>query len=363
MEYIIERGVRIVPKTSWEPVLQRSINAFYEGEFSEGRNACLTLLAEPALPPEVRELTYRNQTFYAQPLRELVEGAQLKAQQVPGQEGWEVHSLSPFLAGDRLMVYLRVTPGEAGQASTDVLLTLDNDLGVAEMNVLDNDTGEAASIQDARPFILDGVLQAGVILYPPQPGGPVRAGVVDIVDRAWQNLRSFGPRVGQFKAGWSPLVTGAGIRFVSWWEPTEVFWFDAETREFKRVALRMAPHVAERFQGSSQGVSVPGGCLFLVSEQISFGEGPPLIFNRFVLIDDGFQITAISPQFYASRRGQDAASGLTRKDDQLVAGFRTDGREALLATMDLEATLAILIPVDAPGRSVTQLANRASQLV
>ena len=108
--------------------------------------------------------------------------------------------------------------------------------------------------------------------------------------------------------------------------------------------------MAERFEGGSSGVVVPGGYLFLVNERVAFDEAPPLVFSRVVLLDEGFQIDAISPQFFVADRGRDEAAGLTRQRDRLVAGFTSGEDQPLLVTLDVESVLAMLIPVAAPGR-------------
>jgi hypothetical protein len=254
-------------------------------------------------------------------------------------------------------------------------------------------------------------------------------------------MRLCGPRYGNFRGGWSPLVVVDRALFVASWEPTEVFELDEEMGEFRRVALRIAPHIAERFQGGSQGVPVPGGYLFLVNESVTlgmkteqtpgaghqaiasileatygsgevrvdvtaqlqdrvlsgrlllpvsnalFGDPCPnkiktlrltyelfddsqqyqheveehqilslgvpnneVVYARFVRIDEEFQITHISPQFFVMDRGKDVASGLARQGDQLIAGFTSAAHELLLVTMAVDAVLATLIPMDRPGR-------------
>src|SRR4051812_40371144 len=99
--------MRILPESSWRPVLQRSIDAFYEGRNSEGIEACITLLQATGVLDDVRELTYRNQTFYAQSLPELVAGARWSALEAPGWEGSAVLEASPFLNGSRVAMLLR----------------------------------------------------------------------------------------------------------------------------------------------------------------------------------------------------------------------------------------------------------------
>src|SRR5215213_994138 len=133
MRSYVERGMRILPESSWRPVLQRSIDAFYEGHKSEGIEACISLLQEPALPDNIRDLTYRNQTFYAQPLVEVVEGAQWEAPNLPVPEGSIVHGLSPVFVDDHPMALLRFSPGQPEHASTHALYTLNDDLGFTEL--------------------------------------------------------------------------------------------------------------------------------------------------------------------------------------------------------------------------------------
>jgi hypothetical protein len=71
---------------------------------------------------------------------------------------------------------------------------------------------------------------------------------------------------------------------------------------------------------------------------------------RFMRVDEEFQITDISPQFFVKDRGKDVASGLARQGDRLIAGFTSADHELLLATMPIDAVMATLIQVDAPGR-------------
>ena len=135
-------------------------------------------------------------------------------------------------------------------------------------------------------------------------------------------MRLLEPRADDFRHGWSPVVTESGACFVGWWEPTEVFRFNGETGDFGRVALRMAPHSAERFHGGSQGVAVPGGYLFLVNETITRKNGAQATHVRFVRVDEEFRITGISPQFFVTDRGWDTATGLARQGERVIAGFR-----------------------------------------
>jgi hypothetical protein len=178
------------------------------------------------------------------------------------------------------------------------------------------------------------------------------AAVVALDEERWHGVRTLGPRAGNFARGWTPVTTAEGPRFISWWEPTEAWRQHDAGDGFERVTLRMAPHLAERFVAGSQGVAIDGGHLLLVNETIAFDDHE-LTFARFVRLDEGFQIDAVSPQFWIAERGWDRMCGLARQGERLVIGF-TSGGQAQLATVALDAVLAQLIPVKAPGRATAR---------
>ncbi len=348
LESTVHRGMRILPESSWKPVFQRSIDAFYEGNTDEGIAACLALLNEPGLPAEIRELTYRNQTFYARPLDEVIPGAQWRT--LPTKpDGNGPPDPSPAIYGERLIVLLRAGAPDAG--AYDAFPWFDGALAKPELITIPNEPVNRDRVSEVRPFFTeDGALHVAALFHTPGENEAGRAGVMRFGEEGWDAPWLLGPRAGQFRQGWSPLVTDVGPRFVAWWEPTEVFHLDSATGEFERLALRMAPHIAERFQGGSQGVAVPGGYLFLVNETAAFDDGNEVSFCRFVRLGAGFQITHLSPQFYLAARGKDAGSGLARHDDRLIAGFTSGGTTALLTALDVHAVLDALTGIDAPGK-------------
>jgi hypothetical protein len=349
LQYTVESGRRSVPESSWQPVLQRSIDAFYEGNIDEGAEACRILLNTIGLPDHIRELTYQNQQWYARPFREMVPGAtwQPLAAHVP--EGWTALDPSPVTDGERLTVVMRRARVEGGhEVGEDCQQPTDaND--AFEIITVPETAEEGQRRTDLRPFCNNGAPRIAVIARAEGKPDEVRAGVLWLAGDGAMRMWELGRRPGDFRQGWSPVLAEDGPRFVAWWEPTEAFRLDEETGAFERVALRMAPHIAERFQGGSQGVPVSGGYLFIVNETVTLSDGDKLTFSRFVRIDEGFQITDISPQFFLEERGKEAATGLARQGDRLVAGFTAGGRKALLADMDLAAVMAALLPIEAPG--------------
>ena len=350
MHYTIERGMRMVPEAVWQPVMRESIDAFYQGRYDAGITACLELLQESGIPADIRELTYQNQTYYARPLAELAPGAVVSPLGWDAPAGSLLRDPSPVVLGERLLVVVRVADRGNPEHLSDVLLALDEDLAVREATPIADETGAASRFTAIRPFVDGEVLQAAVVVRDGGGSGLPTAGIVTARDGAWHDLRQLGPRAGLFAQGWSPLVTADGPRFLGWWEPTEVWRADEEDEGFTRMALRMAPHVAERFVGGSPGVAVLSGSLFLVNETVRMSDDSAVNLSRFVQIDEGFQVIAISPQFFVTERSQDAASGLALFGDRLIAGFTSRGRDALLVSLDLTSALAALMPIAAPGR-------------
>jgi hypothetical protein len=336
--------MRVLPESSWQPVFQRSIDAYYEGQKDEGRTACLLLLNDPGVPVHVREQTYRNQTFYAEAIYDLFPGSHWTELEATRGDGDHCREPSPVWTAAGLEVVLR------GEGAGYERLVLNDALHVTARSSLANSASTRPALAHVRPYYNDR-LQAAAILRPDDESGHPLAAVVDVEADGWGRIRRLGPRAGDFGRGWSPLVNHVGAHFVAWWEPTEVFRLDLDDA-FERVALRLAPHAAERFAGGSQGVPVPGGHLFLVNERVALGDddSQPLVFSRFVRIDETFQIDAISPQFFVTNRGRDEASGLTRQGERLVAGFSSADQQALLARLEVESVLAALMPITVPGR-------------
>jgi hypothetical protein len=152
---------------------------------------------------------------------------------------------------------------------------------------------------------------------------------------------------------WAPFLADAGHHVVSWWEPTEILHIADGSDETRRVALRPAPRIAERFRSASAGISVPGGWLFLVNEPTGSLADTQATFARFVFIRSDFHVTAVSPHFWVTARGEDAAHGLTRLGDDVIASFTAGGGDATLARVSLAAVVASLLPVESAGLSVS----------
>jgi FkbM family methyltransferase len=337
------REVSPVPESVWRPLLQSATAALEQCHQEEGRVACLTLLSAQHLPGGVREVVYWTQAELAQTLIELIPGATFHNLQGPTTNSAPLVNPSPILMSDDLLLLGRWS---ANGFQNDVLLTLDKGLRPTDMVTLRDETGYADRFTDLLPFVQEGRLHATFLLDDRDSHRNTRAGIVEISKGAYRNMRCIAPRAGGFEQGWTPLETSTGIRFLAWWEPTELFRLNQDQGTFERVALRLSPRLCERFWSGSQGVRVPSGSLLLVNETIEYPDGQEVTLSRFAIIDDESKLSAVSHQFSIDGSGT-VATGLVRDGDRLIASFNSVERGGILATLDLEAVTDSLLPI--PG--------------
>src|SRR5690606_38854008 len=107
-----------------------------------------------------------------------------------------------------------------------------------------SETAAMARLREIRLYVAEDGLHAAALLDADDGSGMTQAAGVDLDEDRWQGMRTLGPRAGNFGHGWTPLTTAEGLRFISWWEPTEVWRQNDAGEAFARVALRLAPHLA-----------------------------------------------------------------------------------------------------------------------
>jgi hypothetical protein len=353
-EYETKWGMRVVAESSWRPLLDAAAAWPHTNQHRAGLRACLRLIGAHWLPEGVREQAYGHLGSYADSLTTLWPEASWQPLTIPGDTISNMRSPGPVALADGLVVTVE-TPAEREETSW-VLLALDHDLHLREVTPLIAGTRAATAplaIERMHPVLHDGRLHALITLCDRTARGVAQTGLVTVQDGALRDLRLLsGQANGRHVTPWAPVLVGDNLRAVSWWEPTETQQIDAATGETRRASLRPAPRLAERFTGASGGVSVPGGWLFLVNEPATPTGDDGMVFARFVFMRSDFVVTAVSPHFWVTVRGEDEASGLTRCGENLIAGFTSRGREAALARIHVAAVLGSLLPVASPGLSV-----------
>lgn len=348
MRTIIEQGERVVPRADWDRLFQRTVDAFYEGKPAEGLAACEILLAEPGVPTIVRGATYQNQTFYARSLPDLAPQLTVVPLAEPG-ERWTPVAASPCALPDRVLVITSMLGVADPVNPRAMLLELDLLLRKRVVQPLGEQFSHASHLKDVHPvWSGDRVVVAG-IARDPLGDTPQRAVVADLAGGELRNPRRAQPMANALAQGWAPVPTAHGMRYVAWWEPTEVWQEDERPGKFSRASLRLGPLVAANFRAASPGVPIAGGYLFIVNERITMRDDADITLSRFVMLDLAFRLAAVSGQWYLTARGQDRCTGLAMISDDLVMGFATENAAASLARVPMSEIKPLLHPVSIPG--------------
>ena len=150
-----------------------------------------------------------------------------------------------------------------------------------------------------------------------------------------------GPVPGRHEKNWMPVTVDGALHVVYSCGPTVVFRCDPGSGSLTKVAGNAAPAVAEGFRGGSQGLPVEGGHLFVVHE-VDRSERALQYVHRFVLLDERFVLTAMSPRFTFTSDRVEFCAGIARCHDGLVLSFGVSDAAAGLAVVPLDQALGLL---------------------
>lgn len=356
-----------VRRTPWRELFQRGIEAYYAGDLDAGRAACEELLSRDGIPEDVRRQARRNQIFYARRLYELVPSATLQSIACRVPAGWS--RFNPSIAADadgyRAIVRssnytvdkMRYTVQDGGQVirTRNYLALLDGERMLRTAEPIDDCTDPASrsafpvrGFEDCRLFQFRGSWYATATARDYNPRGICQVVLLRLCDGAFADPRFLSDAAaGVHEKNWMPLPRPDALLFIYSCRPTAVLRFNDSSNEVEEVARGPGPRIAADFRGGSQAIGTGDGYLFVVHEAVDFEDGGRVYPHRFVLMDDSFTITRVSPQFFFLERGVEFCAGLALRGEWLTASFGSRDREACLATMRLGEVLAILSPVAA----------------
>jgi hypothetical protein len=386
------KGARMTVREVWKPLFDRSVTAFYEGDFAEGRLACDRLLGLPELPEEVSVVARRNAVHYARPLAELVPDWSPRRLHVPLEPGWA--ALNPAIVPDRedgsagtdgpVRVLVRtanfrldppasyvVTDGGGAVRTAYHLLALRDDLAPADdgRRLLDltPDDGWIDHLvqgnEDLRPIRCgDRSLATGQTWRRDAAGGrAVRTALFDLDlehDRAaptLANLRwlSRGDE-GIAEKNWMPLVAGGELLFVYSCAPTVVLACRPETGALAIRGVHDAPLLARGFRGGSPLLPDAHGFLALVHEVAFWEDGARAYLHRLVRFEPDLRLAAASHPFRFHGENVEFALGLARRGGDLLVSYGIGDCEAWVAAVPETSLTALLRPIVhlAPAGSV-----------
>ncbi len=387
---------------AWKPLFERSVAAFYAGDFDEGRLACDRLLGVPDLPGDARDTTRRNAVHYARPLADFAPGWTAHRLDVPTRAGWS--ALNPVIVPDRedgsidpsgpLRVLVRsanfrldppasyvVADGSGIVRTAYHLLELDDafepisaprllrdltpDDGMLDPLVRDN--------EDLRPFRIGNRLYATGQTWRRAPGGErnVRTALFDLDVDAADGPVLGNPRwlsrgaEGIDEKNWMPVVRNGDLAFVYRCAPTVVVGCDPASGALHLRAAHDAPLLAEGFRGGSALLPAGDGFLALVHEVAFWDGGARTYVHRLVRFDGDLRITALTHPFRFHAENIEFAIGLARRGGDLLISYGVMDREAWIASVPEAELAALLRPVPwfAPAGAVSLPLPRGAEVV
>jgi glycosyltransferase involved in cell wall biosynthesis len=347
-----------------------AIAGFYCADAARRRRAraeCLSLSTDPSVPPWAREGARANSAHYARRADEEFGGCDVRPLEIPLEAPWFPLNPSIWIEGERRLAIVRsvnyavddfrytVLDGTGLFRTRNWLATLDAEFRVTSAReIRDLARGPARhpshwdGFEDCRLFSLGGRLHASATVLDRSPDPRAEIALLELDDAgdvtSVEVQRSVRPDVHQ--KNWVPLVRGGELLFVYKTDPTVLLGYDPESRQARVRQVGRPPLRLEALRGGSQAIRVPGGWLY-VAHEVVFGEPPRRKYlHRFVLLDEGLRVAAVTDPFTFLGRDIELCAGLARDGEsgRLVASFGVDDARACVALLDEKAVLARLGP-------------------
>jgi predicted GH43/DUF377 family glycosyl hydrolase len=156
------------------------------------------------------------------------------------------------------------------------------------------------------------------------------------------------PHPERHEKNWMPFVLDDELLIVYRCGPTMVLRCEPGTGELELLAEHDAPVLADDFRGGSQGVAVDGGHLFVVHEVDRSGAALRYL-HRFLMLDDGLALSAVSPPFTFTSDRVEFCAGMARRDDELILSFGVSDAAAGLAVLAVGEAVGLLEPWSEPS--------------
>ncbi|HEU5433710.1 MAG TPA: glycosyltransferase [Thermomicrobiales bacterium] len=355
---------------SWRSLFERSIDAYYDGAFTEGRAACETLLSLPDLPDDIHALTRQNLRHYAQPLTALAPATAYRALDIPVTPGWSRFNPSIAAGPEGFRVIVRSSnywlecgvPPELGRFGRTVnyLAELDPGLELVAVTPIADETDQAGrfphpvrDFEDCRLTRWGDAWFAVAAARDRNPDYIYQMALLRLDDGAFRDLRLLSDwESGRHQKNWVPLPVPREPLLLASASPTVVVRYDEVSERVEEMSRRPAPAIARHFRGSSQAVALDDGYLYIVHETVVDEASLRTYLHRWVRLDRHCRITHVSPQFFFLYRGTEFCAGLARRGGELVVSFGVRDREAYLATLPLAEALACLAPPLPPASAI-----------
>ncbi len=154
-----------------------------------------------------------------------------------------------------------------------------------------------------------------------------------------------GPDPSRHEKNWMPFVHEGELHFLYSCSPTLVLRCEPQSGAMTPACESQAS-AAAGFRGGSQGVRVADGYLFVIHETVH-EEHALRYLHRFVLLDEGLRLAALTPRFTFTADRVEFCAGMAARGAELVLSFGVSDAAAGLAVLELEDVLGLLAPASA----------------
>jgi glycosyltransferase involved in cell wall biosynthesis len=357
----------------WGFLREISINAFYTPWREEGLEANEKLGLGRGAPAAVASLATENAIFYTEALpgTSFVRIApSLPAAFAPcnpsilrRDDGYLINCRAVSYRMDAYQRYSALEP-DGVLRTRNFFVETDRDLEYRDQREIVCDAPPlretwVRGLEDARLFERDGGVGWVATTTEHHPAGPVRM-CVSMIEPSGSDalpvpIQGYGDE--RTQKNWLPFVdrqTGE-LRALYGLDPVVVLRIDPESGRAEPVVERSHERDLSRFRGSAGPIELPasaGGGRLVVAHEVAF-HGLRYYMNRFLRLDDAWDVVEASRPFFFLHRGIEFACGatLSHREDELLITFGVEDREAWLCRIGLDAVTALLRPLpDWPPR-------------
>jgi len=367
----------------WGIRFERSIACGQLGRHDEALSLIDELLCESGLPEDVVEALLSNKKWSEertgfrsviprspgstlQTLGEICEGVEMLAMpEVRGAQdsGWP--QTNPSIAADwdgfraivrsvnYEMVDGRYTMTDGGEVvrTANYLLQLDSQLSVRDEVALEEPdeplrhATAVAGFEDCRLFSWQDRWWATATSRDLDPEGRCMMVLLSIEGpRAEVSGVLPGPVPGRHEKNWMPFVVEDELCFVYSCRPFSVLHWDADRCRLDEVATTATDYRFAGLRGSSQGLAVDDGYLFVAHQAQTVGNHRRYS-HRFIAVGPSLRPTGISPPFSFVHDGIEFCGGIASREDDVLLSFGIDDRRAALAVLSLDAVIDLIEPI------------------
>jgi glycosyltransferase involved in cell wall biosynthesis len=180
------------------------------------------------------------------------------------------------------------------------------------------------------------------------PTGLCRMVLLAVGDGGWELIAELpGPVPERHEKNWMPFVVGDELHFVYRCRPFTVLRWDWASHRLDRVRLIPTDYRFAGLRGSSQGLAVDDGYLFVAHEAHPTAGGRRYL-HRFMTVDGSLSPSGISAPFAFVHDGIEFCAGLARRGSDLLLSFGVEDRCAAVAVVPIDSVIDAIEPLTGP---------------